>query len=151
MEVDPPRVALLQQMAVFGGIRAEVVALLLAAARPVSVAEGDYFFRQDEQGEAMYVLETGRVAVIKETRRGPVLLRELGPGQCFGEMALMDMSLRSASVQATKPCEAIEIPMAALMQLYEKDIEQFVLIEMNLGREISRRLREADDRLVGGN
>jgi CRP-like cAMP-binding protein len=150
MGTDPARVALLQQMAVFGGIRADALAFLLEQSRSVSVPRDAYFFRQGDQAEAMYVLEAGRVAVVKDARGVAVVLRELGPGDCFGEMALMDMSPRSASVVAIDDCCAIEVPMAGLMQLYQRDLEQFTLIEMNLGREISRRLREADERLMRG-
>jgi CRP/FNR family cyclic AMP-dependent transcriptional regulator len=59
----------------------------------------------------------------------------------------MDMRHRSASVVAVEPCSAIELSSASLFAIYEKDLEQFTLIQMNMGREVSRRLREADDRL----
>ena len=59
----------------------------------------------------------------------------------------MDLSPRSASVLAVEDCTAIELSSANLYKVYERDIEQFALIQMNLGREVSRRLREADDRL----
>jgi CRP-like cAMP-binding protein len=44
-------------------------------------------------------------------------------------------------------CTAIQITAASLYQVYEKDVEQFALIQMNMGREVSRRLREADERI----
>ena len=59
----------------------------------------------------------------------------------------MDMRHRSASVVAVESCNAIELSGASLFGLYEKDLEQFTLIQMNMGREVSRRLREADERL----
>ena len=54
---------------------------------------------------------------------------------------------RSASVMAETNCQAIEIPAKSLIQLYKKDVEQYAMIMMNLGREVSRRLRSAGDRL----
>jgi CRP-like cAMP-binding protein len=62
-------------------------------------------------------------------------------------MALMDMYPRSASVQAETDSSAFKISSAALLDLYQHDMEQFTLLQMNLGREVSRRLREADERL----
>ena len=59
----------------------------------------------------------------------------------------MDLSPRSASVRAVEDCTAIRISAANLYKLYEQDPKQFALIQMNMGREVSRRLREADDRL----
>lgn len=149
INMEPSRLALLQQMPVFGGIRNDVIEFLLGLSNSVTLPGGAYFFREGDQGEALYVLEGGSVAVLKTARGRPVLLRQLGAGDCFGEMALLDMSPRSASVRALEDCRAIEIPIAGLMQLYQRDLEQFALIEMNMAREISRRLREADERLMG--
>lgn len=142
------RIELLQQMAVFGAIRTDVLEFLLGEANTVTLARGEFFFRQGEPGESMFVLERGRVEILKE-RSGaePHVLRDLGAGDCFGEMAIMDLAPRSASVRALEDCVAIEVSTANLMRLYQKDLEQFALIEMNLGRELSRRLREADERM----
>jgi CRP-like cAMP-binding protein len=62
-------------------------------------------------------------------------------------MAVMDLSPRSASVRAVEDCTAIRVSAANLYRLYEQDPKQFALIQMNMGREVTRRLREADDRL----
>ena len=71
-------------------------------------------------------------------------LRNLNQGDCFGEMSLIDFSPRSASVRAVEDCTALQISAACISQIYEKDLEQFAMIEMNMGREVSRRLRESD-------
>jgi len=62
-------------------------------------------------------------------------------------MALMDLGHRSASVMAVKDCIAIELSTASFYRIYEKNLEQFALLQMNIGREVSRRLRDADERL----
>ena len=76
-----------------------------------------------------------------------MLLRHLEFGDCFGEMALMDLVPRSASVRAVEHCVAIELATAHLHGLYKHDAEQFALIQMNIGREVCRRLRITDDLL----
>ena len=145
------RTDLLQQMAVFGAIRTEVLEFLLAEAAVVEIESGEYFFRQGAPGESMFVLERGKVEVLRERDAAPPhVLRVLDAGDCFGEMAIMDLSPRSASVRALVACSAIEITTANLMRLYEHDLEQFALIGMNMGRELSRRLRHADERLLAG-
>jgi CRP/FNR family cyclic AMP-dependent transcriptional regulator len=75
------------------------------------------------------------------------LLRTLKEGDCFGEMAVMDLFPRSASIRAVEDCTAIRLSAANLYQVYEQDLKQFALIQMNMGREVSRRLREADNQL----
>lgn len=141
------RLKLLQGMPVFGGIREDALEFLLARAPLVKVAAGDYFFREGDEGHAMFVLEEGRVAVLKSWNDQEHALKYLGRGDCFGEMALIDLYPRSASVRAVEDCIAIELGNAVLLKLYEKDIEQFTMIQMNIGRELSRRLRKADNRL----
>ena len=141
------RIQLLQAMPLFGGIREETLKLILERSSIVSVAEGDFFFREDDEAESMFVLESGKVAVLKNWKGHEYLLRNLAKGDCFGEMSLMDMRHRSASVVAVEPCSAMELSSASLFALYEKDLEQFTLIQMNMGREVSRRLRDADERL----
>lgn len=60
---------------------------------------------------------------------------------------LLDLFPRSASVRAEADCTAIELTPAHLYQLYERDAAQFAMVQMNIAREISRRLRETDDLL----
>ena len=95
----------------------------------------------------MFVLEAGEAAVLKSWLGQDHLLRTLKPGDCFGEMAVMDLCPRSASVRAVVDCTAIRISAANLYQVYSQDLKQFALIQMNMGREVCRRLREANNRL----
>ena len=59
----------------------------------------------------------------------------------------MDLLPRSASVRADADCNALELVPATLHELFARDIEQFALIQMNIGREVCRRLRETDEML----
>ena len=95
----------------------------------------------------MFVLEAGKAAVLKSWRGQEYFLRTLKEGDCFGEMAVMDHFPRSASVRAVEDCTAIRLSAANLYQVYAQDLEQFALIQMNMGREVCRRLRESDNRL----
>ena len=141
------RIELLQQMPIFGAVREDALQLLLDQTRSVQVAAGAYFFREQEPAHSMFVLESGGVAVIKQWRGSELLLHPLGPGDCFGEMALLDLFPRSASVRAEQDSVAIELSPGDLLRLFEKDCEQFALIQMNIAREMCRRLRNADEML----
>ena len=63
-------------------------------------------------------------------------------------MALIDFQSRSGSVVAVTDCDFVEIPPSALRQLMREDLQQYTLIMMNMGREVSRRLRLADQRIM---
>jgi CRP-like cAMP-binding protein len=141
------RIRLLQRMAIFGGIRDEVLEFLLERSAIVRVPKDGFFFQEDDEGQSMFVLEEGKAAVLKRWQGSDFLLSILERGDCFGEMALMDLSPRSASVRAVEDCVAIELSAAGLYELYRKDLGQFAMIEMNMGREVSRRLRASDERL----
>ena len=141
----PARIELLQRMPIFGGIRDDTLEFILDRTHSVSVAAGSYFFREKDPGLSMFVLESGRVAVLKSWRNEELLIRVLRQGDCFGEMALMDLMPRSASVRAEADCTALELTPATLLELFERDTEQFALIQMNMGREVCRRLRDTDE------
>lgn len=141
------RVALLQRMPIFGGIRTDVLQFLVALCPVVSVPKNEFFFRENDQTDSMFVLQSGKVAVLKSWGKREYLLSTLKEGDCFGEMALMDHGPRSASVRALADCSAICLSAANLYKLYSSDPKQFALIQMNMGREVCRRLREADNQL----
>ncbi len=138
---------LLQAMPIFGAISNDTLNFLLERSKDVSVAKDGYFFRENDQGSSMFVLEEGRVAVLKSWVEQAKDLAYLNEGDCFGEMALIEMGARSASIQATEDCKAIELSIESLHELYQHDLEQFTIIQMNMSREVCRRLRKADDRL----
>ena len=144
------RIELLQNMPVFGGVKGETLEFILELAGERHVARGEDFFRRDDEAVSFFVLESGHVDVLREYEGQDYILSDLGPGDCFGEMAFIEIRTRNATVRATQDCVAVEVPLDALSKLYERDIEQYVLIQMNLAREISRRLREADRRLFEG-
>src|SRR5262245_27233327 len=141
------RIELLQRMPIFGGVKANILELLLGLCPIESVATNEFFFREGDQAESIFVLEAGKAAVLKSWRGQDQLLRTLKQGDCFGEMAVMDLCPRSASVRAVEDCTAIRISAANLYQVYAQDLKQFALIQMNMGREVCRRLREANSRL----
>lgn len=134
-------------MPIFGAIDSRALEILLQGTVSVEIRAGEYFFRQGEAADAMFVLESGRVAVVKHWEGHDYRLGQRGVGDCFGEMALIDLFPRSASVVALEDCSALRLTNADLYRVYESDIEQFALIQMNISRELSRRLRIADDRL----
>jgi len=138
------RIELLQATPLFGGIRDDIVGFVLARAPTITVARGECFFREGERADCMYVLERGQAVVVQGGGESERVLRTLDRGACFGEMSLMDLAPRSASVRAVSDCTALQVSAACLFEIYQKDLEQFAMIEMNMGREVTRRLRERD-------
>lgn len=147
--MERARLELLQSMPVFGGASEAAIELLMGQAELVPLRKGEVVFHQGDIADAMYVIESGSVAVYREQYGEEMLVRTLNQGDCFGEMSLLDLYPRSCSVIATDACVLIKITLQSLFGLYRDHLEQFVMIQMNIGREISRRLRLTDEKLFG--
>lgn len=135
----------LQQMPVFGGINESVLNFMLGKARVVEFKKGEHIIREGDKASSMFVLAQGAVAVLRDWEGREHVLSELGQGDCFGEMSMMDLMPRSASIVAITACKVIEIPNTCFSELYEHNREQFTMFQMNMGREVSRRLRESEE------
>ena len=83
-----------------------------AAMHPHSVAAGEAVVREGGVGDAYYAI----VAGIAEVRRGDARLRTLGPGEAFGETALVRDVPRTATVRALEPLELRRLERAAFLE-----------------------------------
>ena len=106
------------------------------------VAEG-------EQGRSMYVVHSGELVVSKLGESGRAIrLARLGPGDFFGEMTLIEMQNRSASVITESPTVLYELTARSLYAFYKADIHAYAMVLQNINRELCRRLRRADISIV---
>lgn len=72
-------------------------------------AHGETIFSEGERGDRLYVLIAGNVEIIKNRDGGSEILATLHPGECFGEMALVDQEPRSADARAAGAAMIIEV------------------------------------------
>jgi len=93
----------------FRPLSEELRAEIAASASPVDLAGGEWLFRAGEDGDSLYVLHLGLVEVVDESQSPPVVLRVLGRGQSFGELALLNDAPRSASIRALRDCSLLRI------------------------------------------
>lgn len=138
---------LLRQMPIFGGLSDSTLEFLLECSQEKTLEAGEFLFLEDDAATSFYVLRQGSVQVEKRWQDSQVPLGQLNSGDCVGEMAIIDLQSRSASVRCETDVSAIEISRSALHRLYRHDLEQYAIIMMNMGREVSRRLRSVTDRL----
>jgi CRP-like cAMP-binding protein/Zn-dependent protease len=110
------------EMALFRDLGPAEVDLLLSRFVPLGVGAGEVVIRQGESGERFYVVRAGRV----EVERDGQVLAELGPGEAFGEIALLLDVPRTATVRATEP--------TALLALEARDFRD--LLGSYLGRAV---------------
>lgn len=108
---------------------------------PVAHDAGEVIFYEGEAGDAMYLIRSGSVAVIRGTVDEPLILGYRDAGEFVGEMALIDDLPRSATVVAVQPVQLLKIVREDFQQL----LAESTVLDHNLLRKLSARLRAADD------
>lgn len=103
-------------------------------------------FEDGSLGDYMYLIQEGQVKITKMSEDGrEKILEILGPGDFFGEMALLDREPRSASVKTTTACVLLALSRQDFMGLLKQNHE----LTLELIRELARRLRETDEQIRG--
>ena len=101
IKLDPTIVQkIAQRVPVFAGMTPQCLLATLATAENYPVGAGEAVFREGDIGSAFYVVISGEVKVQKHKDGETVELARLGTGQCFGEMALVQNDVRTATVVA---------------------------------------------------
>jgi len=140
--VEPEEV---RDIGLFGGLDDAVLEALVRELRVLELDPGDVVFRENERGREMFVLLSGEMEVVKQSRRDvPSRVAVLGPGDWFGEMSILDVMPRSATVRAIAYSRVLKIGAGDLDNLYRRDPKSYALLVLNVAREMSRRLRVAD-------
>lgn len=95
----------------------EATALLRHSAIKSFPARGVVFLRDDEADGVYGVLDGSVMVTIESSGGGDLILRLLGPGQLFGELAVLDGRCRTASAIARSPCSFLFIPRAVFLDV----------------------------------
>jgi CRP/FNR family cyclic AMP-dependent transcriptional regulator len=144
---SPPPVTPLElrNIGLFGALNDEVLEFLCAHLTVQTPAAGEVLFREGDEARAMYVVLSGEVEVLKRSSSGhDARVAVLGPGDWFGEMGVVDIQPRSATVQALAPSRLVRFSAQDMDLLYRHDLRSYAIVILNLARELSRRLRVAD-------
>lgn len=132
--------AMLKRTALFGDLTLPERLALAGALRRRDVAADTSVFHAGDPGHSFFLVTAGRVKVSLSRHGREVVLAELGPGDYFGELSLIDGRPRSADVAAVVRSELHELPQEAFFRL----VDQYPAIARRLLVELCRRLREAD-------
>lgn len=135
----------LRNIGLFGALSDDVLEYLATLLTVETPPAGSTLFREGEDANAMFVVISGEVEVLKKSKRNTeARVAVLGPGDWFGEMSIVDIQPRSATVRALAPSRLLRVSSADLDALYRHDLRSYAIIILNLARELSRRLRVAD-------
>jgi CRP-like cAMP-binding protein len=106
--------------------------------------EGDVIVQQGETGDCMYVVQSGKVEVIQERDGQEICLAELGEGDFFGEMALLEKDVRSATVRAIGEARVLTVDKKLLLRKIHEDPS----LAFRMMQKMSQRVRQLDRELA---
>jgi CRP/FNR family cyclic AMP-dependent transcriptional regulator len=106
--------------------------------------DGDVIIRQGEVGDCMYVIQEGQAEVVLESKGQEILLTVQDTGDFFGEMALFDKDVRSATVRALGDTKVLTVDKKNLMRRFLEDPS----LAFRLVETMSKRTRKLMDKVA---
>jgi NTE family protein len=140
---------MLAKSTLLGSLSPKLVEELLTIAESVRVHAQDWLFVQGDHADRLYLVLSGRLRVVVEGEdgeEGARVLRVLGPGAAIGELAVLTGQRRSASVQAVRDSELLEVDAGRFHELLERNAELGLGLATALAHQLqdSGGLREVD-------
>lgn len=137
------------QVPIFAGLPEWVLIRVIRVARVVALKDNEDLFGEGNPARSMFVVREGEVEICKRGRNGAEFcVAQIKAGGCLGEMSLVDIQPRSATARARGAALLYAFDQTQVAKLYETDLEAYALLVLNVARELSRRLRSADQLLV---
>jgi CRP/FNR family transcriptional regulator, cyclic AMP receptor protein len=130
------KIEALETIGLFAGLSRRELERVSRLTHDIEVPAGHRVATVGETGRELFIIVEGRALV--STPRGRSL--HLGPGDCFGEMSLIDGEPRSANVQAVTPMRLLAVGYREFWQL----LDEHLSIVRKITRTLARRLREAE-------
>lgn len=142
----------LKRYSLFGGIMDDDLAVIRGLLKQEQHPPGHDLMREGERGDRLYFILEGEVEILVSDREDPAKplkrIATLGPGETVGEMELIDIQPRTATVRTLTPVCTVCLSNKDFFTIKNLHLETFTLIIMNLARDISRRLRHMDHEVV---
>ena len=134
----------LRAVGLFAGLDDELLEKLCRDLETKTIQPGEIAFREGEPGLEMYIVLEGELeAQTQSDREHPLRVAIWGPGDWFGEMAVLDASPRPTTVRALAPTRLMRLTASELRGLGRREPEAYGSLVTNMARELSRRLRVA--------
>jgi CRP/FNR family cyclic AMP-dependent transcriptional regulator len=105
---------------------------------------GDVIFREGDLGNEMFIIQSGKVKISKQLKDGEKTLVILGPGDFFGEMAVIDKDVRSANASAVEDARLIALD----EEVFEMHMQSNPKIVKKILKNLTARLRDANHQIA---
>lgn len=143
------RLEQLRGIDLFSGLKNSALELLARIATDEEHERGSKIFHHGDVGEKLYLIREGKVRISREVPgMGEEALAILGPGEVFGEMALLDDAPRSADAVVHERCKLLVIPRDGFDDLLFLNKELAYEVLWTIVTILVKRLRETNDKLT---
>ena len=151
--------SMLTQVEIFEGLSKPQLEKLAAISHEVEYSQGDIVFRENMPGDSMYIVLDGEVEILvdmgilgadmpNEARPAPITV--IRRGQSFGEVALVDAGVRSASAVCTSVrVHLLAIPRKSFLEVCQRNPSIGYRVMFNIAADLSGRIRTTDFMLRG--
>jgi CRP-like cAMP-binding protein len=134
-------VGFLAGVPMFRGLKKRQLERLARRFIPRKYAAGQDIVTQDKGGEGFFIIVSGKAEAIRERTDGTrVVVNTFGPREFFGEMALLDDGLRTASVVATEATECLALTRWDFHGVLKEDVDMAITILEELAKRFRRAL-----------
>jgi CRP/FNR family transcriptional regulator, cyclic AMP receptor protein len=107
-------------------------------------SDGEIIFREGDAGDALYVIQSGKITITKKATSGELVIATLQSGEIFGEMALFDGLPRSATARASGNARILTVDKKRLFSTISRD----PTLVFKLVESMSQRIRTLDEELM---
>jgi len=144
--------ASLKEADIFDELTATQLELVASVSELKDYNNGDLVFEENSTGNQLYVIANGEIAIRVDPKlvgeaaqHGPLTITTLRRGQCFGEVALVDQGIRSASAHCVQAnTKLIVIPRDKLMLLCDTYPQLGYRLMRNLAADLAMKIRNTD-------
>ena len=133
---------LLKRIPFFKGMSPEQLSEIARQGSSEEMVADQVIFREGDLGDRLYLLLEGKIAVRREKNGETVTLAELGAGEVFGELALIDAEERSATVVALEKGRLFTLKRKPFHQLLSKSPRMVAMLLVGLSAKIRKNARK---------
>lgn len=139
---------ILSEISIFAGFSEKQLHDLFMLLKKTHYRAGEKVFEEGEQPSHIYIVQSGAVKLVVNCNDTPLELIEFDEGQCFGETSVIGIQPHAATAVCVEDTELIVLSRSTLLSLYQKDLEMFSTLILNIAREACRRLHKTDEILL---
>jgi CRP-like cAMP-binding protein len=137
-----PRLQLLKNVVLFKDLNMRELAMVSGLMHSREYLAEEVIFDEGEEGQGLFLVLSGRVKIVLPASANNLLL-DLGPGAFFGEVALLDQSVRTAQARAVEDTQIVALFRAEFYSLLETHSAIASRISFQLARVLAARLRQS--------